>query len=587
MLFLMRKMTVSNTSRAHYKVAVFDNVNARVLESELPQSCSVDLVQMPESYGKDQQKKLVELMKDFDGAVVRSNTHFLDALDDLPNLRFIGRAGIGVDNINGSLASKNGTIVFYAPDSNTQSVAEMVFFQLGGYLRSPEMQNMLLHQGNSEKEVKKQFKGKELNESTLSIIGVGDIGSKVLPIAQGFGMDILLYDPVKSTEELNQLINTNPRTPIYHAQTLEEALKADYVTVHVPLIEKTEGHEGTRNLIRKKHLKKMKQGSVLINNSRAGIVDENAVLQELKKKTRSLQAYITDVLSGGSPLLGMEDVFVTAHSAANTQDAQHRAAAFIGESIHDYVISQGKKILRSYNYPTIEEELVDPYNLTRIAAAFSTKYITHQNHSLKKVNVLARGVSSYHERALIMAAEAGIAIGLDRLNGRSTDLPAHSIVSDSGILVSSQQVKGAELGFTPRITLEYELSSGKKMCFVGQIEKDGEEWNRYAMKQIDKFGEQGMGRVSLRPTSYVLVNHRNIPAQLAGASEVLGVEYGFNISGDQANLEGSARSRRNMFVFPVTHPTNKVGEQLLTSIEGKLDNAEAIHIDLTGYQHRY
>lgn len=574
--------------QARYKVAVFDSVDINVLESILNSSptSSVDLVNIPDSYGKDCQKELATLMKNYDGAVVRSGTCFFDALEHLPNLQFIGRAGIGVDNINGRLASKNGTIVFYAPDSNSQSVAEMVFFQLGGYLRSPEMQNMLLHQGENDKEVKRKYKGKELKGSTLSIIGVGDIGSKVLPIAQGFGLNLLLHDPVKSTEEMNALMNQYSQTSVEQVPTLEDALNADYITVHVPLIGKTEEHEGTRNLISTEQLKKVKEGAVLVNNSRAGIVDEDAVLQDLKNGGK-LKAYITDVLSKDSPLLEEKNVFVTAHSAANTKDAQQRAATLIGESIRKYVLTQGEKVVRAYNCPTIEDESVDPYNLTRIAAAFSIQYVQqYTSLPIHKVTVIARGVPAYDSRALTMAAEAGIAVGFDRLKGH-TDLPAHSIVDELGITVYAQQVKGAEAGFTPRIILEYMLSSRKKIRFVGQLEKDAEEGSRYAMKQIDKFGEHGLGRFSLQPTNYILASHKNIPAQLGRAASVIGEDYGFNISED-INLKGSSKYGKNMFVFPVTHSQNlKVDDALLKGIKDVLQNAKTFHVDLTGYSHRY
>ena len=574
-----------------YKIAVFDSANIEALSkhlADLPENVKVEYTVINESYGKDKQEELVKLMQEgkYDGAVIRSNTWFTEALDKLHGL-VLGRAGVGVDNIDISKASKNGTMVLYAPDSNSISVEEEVFDQIGELERKIGYQNARLKSGDADKSVKKDSIGREVYGKIMAIMGIGNIGSKVAAEALGKGMYIAAYDALRSNTEILGAVSSELKkrglilvdeSRVQAVDSLEGILKsgADYYTVHVPI------NEHTRNLISKEQIGWMNDDAVLINDARAGIVDEEAVFEALN--SGKLRAYITDVLTENSPLLNHSKVLVTAHTGASTVEAEENAGTMIGESMVLWAKSGGKEILRSYNYPTIDDNLRDAYNLTRVMAAFATQYVTQSSDGIKSVNVLTSGFPSYNQVALSMAASAGTAFSLGKLNGNS-DLPADSIMKEAGINVGATEIEGARPGISSQIILEYELASGKKERFVGQIDTRLRESRKYNLNEISHFTGRG---TALYRTQYILVEHPDEPKYMGKVTTAIG-EHNFNIAKGQVNLGSEDRPDLNMLVCPV-HLKEKlntpVPETLLADIRTKVEGVggRVIHINLSGYQ---
>src|SRR4028118_1547356 len=236
-------------------------------------------------------EELAGAMKDFDGLIVRSETKVrADLMDKLPRLRFIGRAGVGVDNIDVKGATARGIVVMNSPDGNTITTAEHTIALLVSMARNVPQAHALLQTGVWDK---KKFVGVELSGKTLGVIGLGRIGRHVARIAKGFGMNIFAYDPFVSIEQAKDLG--------FEVGGLDDVFsKADFLTIHTPVTDET------RNIIGKDAFTRMKTGVRLVNCARGGLVDETALLEAIENGTvaaAALDVYATEPLSPDSPLL--------------------------------------------------------------------------------------------------------------------------------------------------------------------------------------------------------------------------------------------------------------------------------------------
>src|SRR5688572_22463307 len=210
--------------------------------------------------------ELAAALKDCDGLIVRSETKVTaDLLDEATDLNVIGRAGVGVDNIDVHAATVRGVVVMNAPDGNTITTAEHTIALLISLARSIPQANSSLREGRWER---KKFIGVELQGKTLGIVGLGRIGRVVASRARGLGMQIVAYDPFIAPEQARDLeIELAPLDDVY--------ARADFLTVHTPLT------ADTRGLIDREVLQKMKPGARLINCARGGLVDEDALYEAL------------------------------------------------------------------------------------------------------------------------------------------------------------------------------------------------------------------------------------------------------------------------------------------------------------------
>jgi len=316
--------------------------------------------------------ELKNIIKEYDAVIVRSQTK-LDAeiLGEAERLRFIGRAGVGVDNINIEKATKKGIVVMNAPGANAISTCEHTFALMLSLARKIPPANSSL----KNREWKRtQFKGVELYNKTLGIIGLGRIGKEVAKRALSFGMKVLAYDPFIPSE-----IATSLGVKL---TDLEELLKkSDFVTIHTPLTEET------KNLISFKELEIMKSSAFIINCARGGIVNEEALYQALKEK--KIAGAALDVFSKEPPfdlpLLELDNVVVTPHLGATTFEAQVNVAIEIAICIRDALL--GKAIRNAVNYIQVEPEvyqILKPYiELSQSMGKFISQLIEGRTHSIK------------------------------------------------------------------------------------------------------------------------------------------------------------------------------------------------------------
>ncbi|WP_297064602.1 hydroxyacid dehydrogenase [Thermococcus sp.] len=265
--------------------------------------------------------RLIELVKDVEAIIVRSKPKVTrKVIENAPKLKVIGRAGVGLDNIDLEAAKEMGIKVVNSPGASSRSVAELVFGLLFAVARKIAFADRKMREGVW---AKKQCLGIELEGKTIGIIGFGRIGYEVAKIANAFGMKVLLYDPRPNEERAREV---NGRFV-----PLEELLKeSDVVTLHVPLI------EATYHLINEERLKLMKPTAILINAARGAVVDNKALVKALKEgwiAGAGLDVYEEEPLPEDHPLTKLDNVVLTPHVGASTEEAQMRAGVQVAEQI--------------------------------------------------------------------------------------------------------------------------------------------------------------------------------------------------------------------------------------------------------------
>ncbi|XP_033639770.1 D-3-phosphoglycerate dehydrogenase-like [Asterias rubens] len=318
------------------KVLVLDNVA----------SCCAQVLQdngiQADSVAKLSKEELLAKIQNYDGVIVRSATKITsDVLDVAKNLKIIGRAGTGVDNIDVTAASRHGVIVMNTPAGNTLSAAEHTCAMMCAMSRYLPQGHMSLKQGRWDR---KLFMGSELHGKTLAIIGLGKIGKEVATRMQSFGMTTIGYDPIIPASEAAE----------FNVEWMElEQMwpKADYITVHTPLIPQTRG------LIGEKSFPQCKTGVRVINVARGGIIDEEALLKALESGQCGGAAL--DVFEQEPPtnlaLVQHPKVVVTPHLGASTEEAQLRVAMEIAEQFVDAV--NGKSLFGAINARALSSAL--------------------------------------------------------------------------------------------------------------------------------------------------------------------------------------------------------------------------------------
>lgn len=286
-------------------------------------------------------EQLIDLIGGYDGLVVRSETKVTAAvIEAAKQLKVVGRAGVGVDNIDLEAATVRGIVVVNAPTSVTGAAAEHTIGLLLAMARHIPEANQSTKSGEWQRS---RYMGVEIRGKTLGLLGLGNIGTQVAQMAQGLRMNVIGYDPYVAPDHAARL-------GIAMA-TVEEVLStADFVSIHVPLL------PSTRGLVGRKELRLMKQGARLINCSRGGIVDEDALFEVLEEGW--LAGAALDVFAKeppvGSPLLGHPRVIATPHLGASTEEAQVTAALDVANQVIAVLSGQGARY--AVNAPMMRPE---------------------------------------------------------------------------------------------------------------------------------------------------------------------------------------------------------------------------------------
>ena len=292
-----------------------------------------------EAYGSSPEKVL-ELSKDVSAIIVRSDTKVTkEVISAAPLLKAIGRAGVGVDNIDIEAATEAGVIVMNTPGGNTIATAELTFTHMMCGTRPIVRGASGMREGKWER---KELKGSELRAKTLAVLGFGRIGIEVAKRAKAFEMEVIAFDPYLTDERAKEME--------VEKVDLETAFsRADYLTVHMPLTDET------RNMVNEDAFSKMKDGVRVFNCARGGIIKESALVEALKSgkvAAAGLDVYEQEPLPDDHEFRTLENLNLTPHLGASTAEAQESVGVEIAEAVAE--VLQGGRIRNAINMPSID-----------------------------------------------------------------------------------------------------------------------------------------------------------------------------------------------------------------------------------------
>ncbi|TCM86994.1 phosphoglycerate dehydrogenase [Rhodovulum steppense] len=433
------------------KVLVSDALSETAVQIFRDHGIEVDF--RPE-LGKDKDA-LIAAIGQYDGLAIRSATKVTEkVLEAATNLKVIGRAGIGVDNVDIHAASKKGVIVMNTPFGNSITTAEHAISMMMAVARQIPEANASTHAGKWEKS---RFMGVELTAKTLGLIGCGNIGSIVADRAIGLKMKVLAYDPFLSEERADKLG--------VHKVELDELLhRADFITLHVPMTEKT------ANILSRENLAKTKKGVRIVNCARGGLVDEAALAEMLK--TGHVAGAAFDVFAEEpakeNVLFNLPNVVCTPHLGASTTEAQENVALQVAEQMADYLLTGA--VTNAINMPSItaeEAKVMGPW----IALAGHLGSFAGQmtDEPIKAINILHDGLAAgMNIEALNCAAIAGV---LKEANPAINMVSAPIVAKERGIAMSTT-TQGKSGAFDGYIKLTV-VTEKRERSIAGTVFSDG------------------------------------------------------------------------------------------------------------------
>ncbi len=372
---------------------------------------------------------LAEIIGDFDGLGIRGGTKVnAKVLEKAPRLKVIGRAGIGVDNIDRTAATKKGVVVMNAPGGNTVTTAEHAVSLMLSLARHIPQATASLRQGKWEK---KKFLGVELTGKTLGILGLGQIGRIVASRARGFKMNVLAHDPFVALDRARSLG--------IEVGSLEDVIsRSDFITLHVPRLKETE------NMVNRNFISKMKPGCRIINCSRGNVVDLDALYEGLESGQvggAALDVFPEEPPGADLPILQHPKVILTPHLGASTGEAQAKVAEMIARQMADYLLNG--VINNAVNFPSVSGDVLEdlqPYlDLAERMGSMLGQLIRH----LHDINVTYSGeLADMETKPLTHAVLKGIL-------GSYTDTPvnhvsAPALAKEKGIKVQETSSRDAK-----------------------------------------------------------------------------------------------------------------------------------------------
>ena len=401
----------------------------RVLVRESIAAAGLELLRSRFEVVEDGESDLAAMIGDFDAIVVRSATT-LDAslIERATRLKVIGRAGVGVDNVDVDAATRRGIVVANAAESTVDSAAEHAIALLLALVRNIPQAHAALKSGTWDRQ---RFTGIEVAGKTLGVLGLGRIGRQVAQRALGLGMRVVAYDPFVAAERFREL-------GVDACGSVEEIYaEADVITLHLPL------NDETHALLGPGAFAQMKDGVRIVNAARGGLIDEEALADAIrlgKVAGAALDVFGTEPYSG--PLLELSQVVVTPHLAGSTAEAQDRAGIVIAEQVAAALA--GEVVRTAVNVPVVDSrelEVLGPFvplasKLARLAMALASRWPSG-------IAVAVHGPLSEHDtRLLTVAALNGAFQG--RVDEAVNEVNAPLIAAERGIEVSEQRFAASQ-----------------------------------------------------------------------------------------------------------------------------------------------
>jgi D-3-phosphoglycerate dehydrogenase len=523
-------------------------VTARVLVREAISDAGVELLRSRFDVDVDADSALEEIIGGYDAIVVRSATRLTaDLIDRADRLKVIGRAGVGVDNVDVEAATRRGIIVANAPESTVVSAAEHTIGLLVALARNIPQAHAALKQGRWERSA---YGGIELAGKTLGVLGFGRIGQQVARRALGLGMRVVAYDPYVAAERFRELGAEHAATPedVYAA--------ADFLTLHQPLTAETRGSVGAAAFAA------MRPGARIVNAARGPLVDEDALLDALRSGQvagAALDVFVSEPYSG--PLLELDNVVVTPHLAASTGEAQDRAGVIVAEQVAAAL--DGGLVTNAVNIPVIgadDLEVLGPYvplaaRLGRIAMELA------DGVAEEIVITVYGGLSDYDARLLTVAALNGAFQG--RADRPVNYVNAPLIAAERGIEVREERSRSAR-DYTNLVRVEARNAGSSYRVAGTTIGSDHRLW----LVNILGFEIE----LELAPL-FVLCRYDDVPGVIGRVGTLFG-EAGINIAG--MTVSRSRRGDKALMALTVDSAPSK---ELVERLRGEgFDDARVLEL---------
>ena len=417
--------------------AAIDIFKARGVEADVKTGLSKD--------------ELLKIIGDYDGLAVRSATKAdKDVIAAATKMKVIGRAGIGVDNVNIPAATAAGIVVMNTPFGNSITTAEHAIALMFALARQLPQADLSTQAGKWEKN---RFMGVELYAKTLGLIGAGNIGSIVADRANGLKMKVVAYDPFLSPERAVEI-------GVEKVELDELLARADMITLHTPLTDKT------RNILGAENLAKTKKGVLIINCARGGLVDEKALRAGLDSGAIGGAAFdvFVEEPANENVLFGAPNFIATPHLGASTNEAQENVALQVAEQMSDYLLTGA--VTNALNSPSVsadEAPKLKPFvALAANLGAFAGQMV---DYGIKAIDIAYEGeIAALNVKPLTAAALAGI---LRPMLAEVNMVSAPAVAKERGIVISeSRQDDSAVFDSLMRITVTTELG---KRGFAGTL----------------------------------------------------------------------------------------------------------------------
>ena len=433
------------------KVLVSDKLSETAVQIFRDRGIEVDF---DPSIGKDKDK-LLAVIDQYDGLAIRSATKATEKIiNAAKNLKVIGRAGIGVDNIDRAAASKKGVIVMNTPFGNMITTAEHAIAMMFAVARQIPEASASTHAGKWEKS---KFMGVELTGKTLGVIGAGNIGGIVCERALGLRMKVVAYDPFLSQERAEKL-------GVQKVELDDLLARADFITLHVPKTEQTS------NILNAEAIAKMKPGVRVINCARGGLVDEAALAEALKSGHVAGAAF--DVFevepATDSPLFNLPNVVCTPHLGAATTEAQENVAVQVAEQMSDYLLTGA--VTNALNMPSVTAEEAKTMGPWLALAGHLGAFIGQMtSEPIKAINILYDGtVASMNLAAL----NCGVVAGIMKAGNPDVNMVSAPVIAEErGIKISTtNQNKSGVFDAYIKVTV---VTQTRERSVAGTVFSDG------------------------------------------------------------------------------------------------------------------
>ncbi|MBC7293950.1 MAG: phosphoglycerate dehydrogenase [Thermoleophilia bacterium] len=483
------------------KVLVAELLDEHAIE-QLAAVCQVDV-----KYGLSREEMLATI-PDYHAIIVRSETIVDKAfLDAAVNLRIVGRAGSGIDNIDVDYATKKGVIVCNTPESNIISAAEHTMGMLLASCRNIPWADRYIKSG---KWGRKQFEGSELYGKTLGIIGLGRIGGLVSQRARGFAMRVIAYDPYIPDSRFANL-------GVEKKETLEELIReADFISIHTPRTKET------MNMISDEQIAMMKRGVRLVNCARGGLFNEEALYRGLKSghiASVAIDTWVNEPQEN-HPLYEFDTVVGTPHLGASTFEASRR----VGEEVVAEVIAglKGEIVKNALNIPTLSEESFAKLRaFIKLAEQMGKLYWQIRRESVKRVEIAFAGreiENPSDAKILSLAALKGILEGS---------------MSPGNVNFVNAQVLAEQIGIEVRETISLESGDYRNLIRMIVTEGSGKEYvvaGTVLERKHPRIVQVGDYSINFAPEGLLAyVPHRNVPGVIGRVGTIMG-EFNINIS---------------------------------------------------------